>query len=272
MGEVVLCSEKNSAWACGRHVVRLAYTSRHVAWQVLSWWCWFYDKGKPAWKPGEFPQPCCILSSFKIKKKKITSSFPGPVVWPSAFPFFYSNLFSSLSVSVLRFSQDWRHVGDYGKNATSFFFFLSCLALLFCAALQPPFPLFGSLCMDSMRVFMRLHAESWSRRLTAEACYHSAHPPPPWYFCPSPPPKTPISVLACLLLQHLVHNHPTSHFFPPSRSGRNTGQGWEGCPVPTLGGSHTPREKHARASKHTLKHMRSVSFHCWICIRAWVVH
>lgn len=149
-----------------------------------------------------------------------------------------------------------------------FFFFLSCLALLFRAVLQPPF---GSLCMDSMGVFMRLHAESWSRCLTAEACYHSAHPPPPWYFCPSPPPKPPISVLACLLLQHLVHNHPTSHFFS-SRSGRNTGQGWEGCPVPTLGGSHTPREKHTRASKHTPKHMRSVSFHCWICIWAWVVH
>lgn len=136
-----------------------------------------------------------------------------------------------------------------------FFFFLSCLALLFRSALQPPF---GSLCMDSMGVFMRLHAESWSRSLTAEACYHSAHPPPPWYFCPSPPPKPPISVLACLLLQHLVHNHPTSHFFFLPALGGTQDKGEKVAQFPPQGALTFP-ERNTPGHPNTLLNTCAVS-------------
>lgn len=39
-----------------------------------------------------------------------------------------------MCVCVLRFSQDWRHVGDYGIMRHPFV--LSCLALLSCTALK----------------------------------------------------------------------------------------------------------------------------------------
>lgn len=77
----------------------------------------------------------------------------------------------------------------------------------------------------------------------------------------------PISVLVCLLLQHLVHNLPTSSYFTLWEEHRTR--------VRRLPSSHlwalTLPEKHTRAQTHS-QHMHSVSLHCLICIWAQVVH
>lgn len=134
------------------------------------------------------------------------------MVWPSAFPFVYSNLFSSLSVSVLKFSQDWRHVGDYGKNVTSFFFpFMSCFVVLRSASASLP-----SVWESVYGLHESVYASACWILIAPFDCgglLPQRPPTPAVVFLPLPFPKTPISVLACLLLQHLVHNHPTSHFF-----------------------------------------------------------
>lgn len=146
-------------------------------------------------------------------------------------------------------------LGIMAKMRHLFFFFLSCVALLFCAALQPPFPLFGSLCMDSMRVFMRLHAESWSRRLTAEACYHSAHPPPPWYFCPSPPPKPPYLFLRVCYCSILFTTTPPLIFFPPFPLWEEHRTRVRRLPSSHLRGlSHSQRETRPGVQTHSQTH------------------
>lgn len=101
---------------------------------------------------------------------------------------------------------------------------------------------------------MCLHAESWSRCLTAEACYHSAHPPPPWYSPPPPLPSFNPHICSCVFAVAASCPQPPRLSFLSLCSGRNTGQGWEGCPVPTLGGSHTPRETRPGVQTHPQTH------------------
>lgn len=268
--------EQNFALACRRHAVQfqgvctsLTYTSPHIAWQVLRWLCWFYAKGKPTWKPGEFPQPFCILLSL-IKKKNHKSfsrtsglAYHVPILLLK--PFFFS-----LSQRVKIFPALAPSWGLWQKR-DMFFFSFHVLLCCFAQGFSLPSLRLG-VCVwtpwDCLCVCMLNPDRAvWLRRLVTTAPTH----PRRGIFCPSPPPKPPYLFLRVCYCSILFTTTPPLIFFS-SRSGRNTGQGWEGCPVPTLGGSHTPREKHARASKHTLKHMRSVSFHCWICIWAWVVH
>lgn len=75
-----------------------------------------------------------------------------------------------------------------------------------------------------------------------------------------------------ILITPLSENVVTTPTIPPPPAvafGRNTEQGWEGCPVPTFGLSHSQRNK--PSPKHTLNTC-SVLLHCLICIWAQVVH
>lgn len=71
-----------------------------------------------------------------------------------------------------------------------------------------------------------------------ERCYHSTHPPLQWYFPPFPP-----YLFLCVCYCSILFTTSPLLIF---HSGRNTGQGWEGCPVPTLGLSHSQRNTPGR--------------------------
>lgn len=149
------------------------------------------------------------------------------------------------------------------QSATSFYPFTSCFGV--CIVLCPLSP-FGSLCMEFLWACFSVYV--CVLNLDQTVCLRALLPqhltPPALVFTP----PTPISVLVCLPLQRLVHHLPT--FFSILPLGRNTEQGWEGCPVPTLGLSHSHRNT-PKLKRHP-PHKHSVSLHCPICIWASVIH
>lgn len=197
-----------------------------------------------------------------------TAAFPGPLVWPRVtihrlihplIPLlFHSDVPRTCSCP-------WETDVLLGIMAECHIFL--SIYILFCC-LYSALPIFSvwksvygiHVCVCSVYVsacWIPITLFVWER------CYHSTNPLLQWYL----PPPPPISVLVCLLLQHLVHNLPTSSYFTLWEEHRTR--------VRRLPSSHlwalTLPEKHTRAQTHS-QHMHSVSLHCLICIWAQVVH
>lgn len=142
-------------------------------------------------------------------------------------------MFPELLVSV-RLMSCW----GLWQNATSFCLFTSCFVV--CAALFP-FSQRGSLCMESM--WGCLHclcvcALNPDHGVCLWALLPQHPPTPAVVFSPFPP-----YLFLCVCYCSILFTTSPLLIF---HSGRNTGQGWEGCPVPTLGLSHSQRNTPGR--------------------------
>lgn len=142
-------------------------------------------------------------------------------------------------------------------SATSFYPFTSCFVV-------SPFSQFGSLCMECMWVCL-LCLCVCVLNLDRAVCLRTLLPqhqtPPAVVFSPPTP-----HICSCVFATAASCSPPPYFFLLCSY----TEQGWEGCPVPTFGLSHS-HKKHTRAPTHS-QHMQSVSLHCLNCIWAQVVH
>lgn len=115
--------------------------------------------------------------------------------------------------------------------------------ILFCC-LCSAFPIFSAwksvygIHVRVFALFMCLRVESWSRCLSASAVTTAPTHPCRGIFPPFPP-----YLFLCVCYCSILFTTSPLLIF---HSGRNTGQGWEGCPVPTLGLSHSQRNTPGR--------------------------